>query len=80
MTTFIDAELMARTFVNHGIPAVPQDQIETLAADAIHHGASPVLAHVLADPNEPDAVRLRAFGRIAGIFTNPAHRPVAVAA
>lgn len=80
MTNFIDAELMARTFVDQGIASVPQNRIATLAADAVHRGASPVLAGVLADPNEPTTARLRAFGRIAGVFTNPVHRPLATAA
>jgi len=80
MTNFIDAEHMARTFVDHGITSVPQHHIAALAADAVHHGASPVLAAVLADPNEPPVARLRAFSRVAGVFTSPAQRPLATAA
>ena len=40
-------------------------------------GASPVLVDILADPEQPDVARLRAFGRIAASVS---FRPVATMA
>jgi hypothetical protein len=52
-----------------------EDDVRQVARAARAAGISPVLAGVLADPQEPVAARLRAFGRIPAAFEVHAARP-----
>ncbi len=59
---------MADTIAAGSITTIPHDRITTIAAEAAHLGASPVLAGIVADPAQPAVARARAFGLVTLSF------------
>jgi class 3 adenylate cyclase len=59
-----DLESVAAHIDRHGMAAV-DSAIAALVEHARHIGANPVLVSVLADPDEPEIARARAFGMLA---------------
>ena len=68
MTTFIEITEMADTIAAESITTIPHDRITTIAAEAAHLGASPVLTGIVADSAQPAVARARAFGRVTAAF------------
>ena len=48
-----------------------ENAVRQVVRTARERGLPGVLSGVLADPNEPEVARLRAFGRIAGLLAAP---------
>jgi hypothetical protein len=78
--THQDLDRLAQAIADHGVEAVEPAVVESLAGSAIALGASPILASVFADAAEPAVARMRAFGRIAAVFANPARNRFVLAA
>jgi hypothetical protein len=48
-----------------------ENAVRQVVRSARQHGLPAVLTEVLADPQEPETARLRAFGRIAALLAVP---------
>ncbi len=48
-----------------------ENAVRQVVRTAREHGLPAVLTGVLADPQEPDVARLRAFGRVAALLAAP---------
>ena len=51
---------------------LPQNLVRDVVRSARAAGLSDVLINVLADPNEPEVARLRAYGRLTAALDRPA--------
>jgi len=79
MMNFSEITQVAHIIAIAGIAAVPYDQLLAIAAASVQCGASPVLAQIVADSNQPAVARARAYGRITTAFLTT-HRTLTVAA
>jgi hypothetical protein len=57
-----------------------ENAVRQVVRTARTHGVSPVFVDVLADPQQPEVARLRAFGRIARLLAGPVTDTVSHAA
>lgn len=73
MNSLTDITDVANNIATDGIATVPHEQLRAIATSAVRHGASPVLANVVADPSQPEVARTRAFGRITLAFLTTVH-------
>jgi hypothetical protein len=71
METPLDLHQLAETVADHGVAAVDSGIVDDLAGRALTLGASPIIVGILRDPAEPAVARVRAFGRITGVFARP---------
>ena len=60
-----DLDRIGSIIDRHGLAAVPDQLLQTLAHDAKEAGIRPVAASVLVDPNDPIVARERAFAVLA---------------
>lgn len=65
MINFSEVIVVGHIIATDGIAAVPRDRILAIATASVERGASPVVAQVVLDSNQPDVVRARAYGRLA---------------
>ncbi len=88
MSSRIDIALLdriGRSIDQSGIAGIPQDLLTEVAHEAVRLGVRPVLAGVLASPQQAPVARERAFGLVAaGVdraygFAGAARTPVLAA-